>query len=32
MFKTVATKFAEGAAKSAGAAVLAIVKEQLGLA
>jgi hypothetical protein len=32
MFKSVATKFAEGAAKSAGAAVLAIVKEQLGLA
>jgi hypothetical protein len=32
VFTSVATKFAEGAAKSAGAAVLAIVKEQLGLA
>jgi hypothetical protein len=32
IFKTVATKFAEGAAKAAGASVLAIVKEQLGLA
>jgi alpha-D-ribose 1-methylphosphonate 5-triphosphate synthase subunit PhnH len=31
IFKSVATKFAEGAAKSAGAAVLAVVKEQLGL-
>ena len=30
-FTTVATKFAEGAAKAAGASVLAIVKEQLGL-
>jgi hypothetical protein len=32
MFKSVATKFAEGAARAAGAAVLAVVKEQLGLA
>ena len=32
VFKSVATKFAEGAAKSAGTAVLAIVKEQLGMA
>jgi hypothetical protein len=32
LFKTVARKFAEGAAKASGAAVLAIVKEQLGLA
>ncbi len=32
VFKSVATKFAEGAAKSAGAVVLAIVKEQLGIA